>query len=227
VFERHWIANLDYTTAEHTGGDTSMPANGVVPACAEGFFHSRARMTGTSPLHQHATDRELRPAQRQQIDATHYDIPTQQCGIHSLATQELRHYRKMLSLNQRHLSFARRTASVAVAGQSLACASLDTVNDYYRLTSSGTHSYPFDPARARQAREQFIQLEWHCRHLYASWRSTWLHNVRSPWLTQPEAATRYNSMGETRTVEGSLADLRLVAKSAHRLTTKAFVGVDR
>jgi hypothetical protein len=202
VFERHWIANMDYTTAEHTGGDTSMPANGVVPACAEGFFHSRARMTGTSPLHRHATDRELRPAQRQQIDATDYDIPTQQCGIHSLATQELRHYRKMLSLNQRHLSFARRTASEAVAGQSLACASLDTVNDYYRLTSGGTHSYPFDPARARQAREQFIQLQWHCRSPLRELAVDLTANCSITLADAAEVATRYNSTCETRTAQG-------------------------
>lgn len=119
---------MHHTTAEHTRGNTSVSTNCVIATCAEGLFHSRAGVTGPRAFHQHATYRELRPAKRKQVDAADYDVPAQQCRINALATKELRHYGKMLCLNQRHLSFARRIASEAVSSQSLACASLDTSN---------------------------------------------------------------------------------------------------
>jgi site-specific DNA-cytosine methylase len=63
-------------------------------------------MTGASAFHQGATYRELRPVQRQQIDAADHNVPAQQRRIHMVAAQEPRHHGKMLSLNQRHLPFA-------------------------------------------------------------------------------------------------------------------------
>src|SRR5688572_30201955 len=130
-----------------------MSANRVVAAWPERFFHARTWVTVAGALQQGGTNRELRAVQRQQVDAADHDVPAQQRRVHALDTQKLCHYRKMLRLNQRDLSLARRTSAEAVARQPSACASFDCVNAYYRLTVRWTHADPFNPAGARHARE--------------------------------------------------------------------------
>jgi hypothetical protein len=112
-------------------------------------------------FHQGATYRKLRAIQRQQVDAADHDVPAQQRRIHPLDAQKLRHYIKMLSLNQRHLSLARRTSAEAITREPSPCASFDGVDAYYRLTVRWTHADPFNPAGTWHAREQFIHLRGH------------------------------------------------------------------
>jgi hypothetical protein len=85
-------------------------------------------VTGTGTFQQGATYCELRPVQRQQIDPANHDVPAQQRWIDLVAGQQARHYRKMLSLNQRHLPLARRTPAKAVAGQPSARPSFHAVH---------------------------------------------------------------------------------------------------
>lgn len=150
-----FVAHIDDSGRHNSGGNAAMPADGVVSANAQNFFHARTGVTFARRLQDCRTNREAHSLQGKKVDAFHDDVSPEMFGADFGSPHVASDGCEMFGLNECHLARATGTA-VAVANNTPSEIELYRLRRYHRLTTAWPNA---EPENAPRPHRRIQQLE--------------------------------------------------------------------
>ncbi len=136
------IPNPDNSALYHLGRHATVAAHSVITARPQSRFHFGAGMTLTGDLQHYIAQLNLFVFQRQQVQAGHDNVTSQQGRIEGVAAGEGGYYGEVFSLNERDVPVAALSA-VVVPLNAFLLGNRDGFHYLHRFAPDRANTHPF------------------------------------------------------------------------------------